>query len=90
MAVLGKTVADNLFEGGDPIGQTIRIKNVPLTVIGEVAPKGQSPGGQDQDDVILVPFSTAKRPLLGSSHANVRRSARSWYRPSAPGAMGRR
>ena len=69
VALLGKTVADNLFPGGDPLGQTIRIRNVPLTVIGLLSPKGQSPGGQDQDDVILIPLSTAKKRVLGVSQA---------------------
>ena len=69
VALLGKTVADNLFPGGDPIGQTIRIRNVPLTVVGLLSPKGQSPGGQDQDDVVLIPLSTAKKRVLGASQA---------------------
>jgi putative ABC transport system permease protein len=52
VALLGKTVADNLFGGGDPVGQVIRIHNVPLTVIGVLSRKSQSPTGQDQDDVV--------------------------------------
>jgi putative ABC transport system permease protein len=70
VALLGKTVADNLFGGGDPVSQIIRIHNVPVTVIGVLAPKGQSPTGQDQDDVILIPLSTAKKRVLGVSQAN--------------------
>ena len=70
VAVLGKTVADNLFSGADPIGQTIRIKNVPFTVVGLLTPKGQSAQGQDQDDVILLPVSTAKRKVIGIKSAN--------------------
>jgi putative ABC transport system permease protein len=70
VALLGKTVGDNLFPGGDPVGQTIRIRNVPLTVIGMLSPKGQSPSGQDQDDVILIPISTAKKRVLGTSQAS--------------------
>jgi putative ABC transport system permease protein len=70
VALLGKTVTDNLFNGGDPVGQTIRIRNVPFTVIGVLSPKGQSPGGQDQDDVILIPLSTAKKKVLGVSQAS--------------------
>jgi putative ABC transport system permease protein len=69
VAVLGRTVATNLFPGGDPVGQIIRIRNVPLTVIGLLAPKGQSPTGQDQDDVVLIPLSTAKKRVLGASQA---------------------
>jgi len=70
IALLGKTVADSLFPGGDPVGQTVRIRNVPLTVIGVLTPKGQSPGGQDQDDVVLIPLSTAKKRVLGASQAS--------------------
>jgi putative ABC transport system permease protein len=70
VALLGKTVSENLFNGGDPVGQTIRIRNVPFTVLGVLSPKGQSPGGQDQDDVILIPLSTAKKKVLGVSQAS--------------------
>jgi putative ABC transport system permease protein len=69
-ALLGKTVVYNLFGDADPIGQTIRIKQVPFTVVGVLAPKGQSSNGQDQDDVILVPISTAKRKVIGIKQAN--------------------
>jgi putative ABC transport system permease protein len=70
VALLGKTVVDNLFYGEDPVGKIIRIKKVPFTVIGTLTPKGQSPTGQDQDDVILIPVSTAKKKVIGSSQAN--------------------
>jgi putative ABC transport system permease protein len=70
VALLGKTVTDNLFNGEDPVGKVIRIKNVPFTVSGTLAPKGQSPTGQDQDDVILLPISSAKKKVIGSSQAN--------------------
>src|SRR5579863_5009090 len=69
VALLGKTVVDNLFYGEDPVGKIIRIK-VPFTVVGVLVPKGQSPTGQDQDDVVLVPISTAKKKVIGSSQAN--------------------
>ena len=69
-ALLGKTVVDNLFNGEDPIGKVIRIKKVPFTVAGTLSPKGQSPTGQDQDDVILLPISSAKKKVLGTSQAN--------------------
>jgi putative ABC transport system permease protein len=65
VCLLGKTVADNLFGGIDPIGQVIRIKMVPFTVIGVLAPKGQSTQGQDQDDTIIVPLTTAQKKLFG-------------------------
>ncbi|HEV2273510.1 MAG TPA: ABC transporter permease [Acidobacteriaceae bacterium] len=70
VALLGKTVAANLFGEIDPIGQSIRIKNVPFTVVGVLAPKGQSPTGQDQDDVVLMPISTGKRKVIGVKSAN--------------------
>jgi putative ABC transport system permease protein len=69
-AVLGETVAQNLFGDADPSGQTVIIKNVPFTVAGVLSPKGQSPSGQDQDDVILLPISTAVQKVLGASKAN--------------------
>jgi putative ABC transport system permease protein len=72
VALLGTTVVENLFGGATPVGQVIRIKNVPFEVIGVLAPKGQSPGGQDQDDTVILPISTAKRRVLGSSQANAR------------------
>src|SRR5579864_5819997 len=70
VAVLGKTPVDNLFGGADPIGQTVRIKKVPFTVVGVLTPKGQSAQGQDQDDVILLPISSAKRKVIGARSSN--------------------
>jgi putative ABC transport system permease protein len=58
VAVLGKTVADELFPGQDPVGARLRIRNVPFQVIGVLAEKGQSAMGNDQDDVILAPATT--------------------------------
>jgi putative ABC transport system permease protein len=72
VALLGQTVARNLFGAADPIGQVVRVKKVPLTVIGVLARKGQSTQGQDQDDTVLVPLSTAKKKLLGTTPANAR------------------
>ncbi|HVY93326.1 MAG TPA: ABC transporter permease [Bryobacteraceae bacterium] len=71
VALLGKTVMDNLFGGEDPVGKIIRIKNVPFTVVGVLQAKGQSPMGQDQDDVIVIPVTTAKKKVLGASQANL-------------------
>jgi putative ABC transport system permease protein len=66
VCLLGKTVADNLFgEGADPIGQSVRISNVPFVVVGLLKPKGSNGFGQDQDDNILAPFSTVQRRLMG-------------------------
>ena len=72
IALLGQTTAQNLFGDADPIGQIIRIKKVPFTVVGMLSRKGQSAWGQDQDDVIFVPLSTAKKKVLGVSQANAR------------------
>jgi putative ABC transport system permease protein len=69
VALLGQTVADNLFNGDDPIGQVIRIKHVPFTVVGTLVPKGQSPTGQDQDDIIIVPITTGQKKIFGVSQA---------------------
>jgi putative ABC transport system permease protein len=67
VVVLGKTVAENVFERGEEvIGAQIRIKNVPLRVIGVLSPKGQSLSGQDQDDLVILPFTTAERKVLGT------------------------
>lgn len=67
VAILGKTVVQNLFEPGDEVvGSQIRIRNVPLRVIGVLTPKGQSVTGQDQDDLVLLPFTTAERKVLGT------------------------
>jgi putative ABC transport system permease protein len=71
-AVLGETVAENLFGDSEPTGQVVIIKNVPFTVAGTLTPKGQSPTGQDQDDVILLPISTATQKVLGANRANAR------------------
>ena len=68
--LIGQTVADNLFGDLDPVGKIIRIKKIPFTVIGILDKKGQSPQGQDQDDVIYVPLRTAQRKLFGSQFPN--------------------
>ncbi len=66
VCLLGKTVWVNLFgENGDPVGQTIRIKHVPFTVIGTIKEKGTNGFGQDQDDNILAPLATVQRRIMG-------------------------
>ncbi|MBF0329370.1 MAG: ABC transporter permease [Nitrospirae bacterium] len=67
VCLIGQTVVDNLFGSANPIGQSIRIKKVPFTIIGILEPKGQSPNGQDQDDTIYVPVTTAQRQLFGTT-----------------------
>ena len=72
IALVGQTTALNLFGESDPLGQIIRIKKVPFTVVGVLSRKGQNSWGQDQDDVMLIPISTAKKKVLGVSQANPR------------------
>jgi putative ABC transport system permease protein len=68
VAVIGKTVADELYPGSDPVGQTLRVRNLPFRIVGVLAPKGQSQFGQDQDDTLLIPYTTAMKKLLSISH----------------------
>jgi len=72
VVVLGGTVAEKLFGDGDPMGRVIRVQRVPFTVVGVLNPKGQSAWGHDQDDVLIVPLTTAKQRLLGRPLANPR------------------
>ena len=74
VCLLGQTVVDNLFGGIDPVGQIIRIKKVPFTVIGILETKGQSIIGQDQDDVIYIPLTTAQKKIVGRSTPGMVRS----------------
>ena len=68
VAVLGQTVVDNLFgPGQNPLDQVIRIHNVPFRVVGILTPKGQSTQGSDQDDTVLIPFTTAERKVMGAA-----------------------
>jgi len=67
VVVLGQTVVENLFgPGEDPLGAVIRVKDVPFRVIGVLERKGQTTWGQDQDDTVVIPFSTAERRVLGA------------------------
>ena len=70
VCVIGKTVADNLFAGTDPIAQTLRIRNLPFRVIGVLSVKGQNQYGQDQDDTVIVPYTTAQKKMLSITHIN--------------------
>jgi len=75
VAVLGQTVASNLFPNGEtPIGQLVRVRNVPFTVIGVLASKGSGLGG-DQDDTVLIPFRTGQVRLFGAT-SSTRSSSR--------------
>ncbi len=65
VAVLGQTVVDELFGGGDPVGQTIRVKNLPFQVMGVLKKKGANNWGRDQDDTIIVPYTTVQKKFQG-------------------------
>ncbi len=65
VAVIGKTVAENLFPEQDPVGQEIQLRHVPFKIIGVLGEKGQTANGSDQDDVILAPYTTVKNRLSG-------------------------
>ena len=69
VVLLGQTVAENLFGPEDPVGKTVRIKRSPFTVAGILDRKGQSPQGQDQDDIVLLPITTLQKKLYASAHA---------------------
>jgi putative ABC transport system permease protein len=71
VAVLGNTVAENLFPSGDAVGQTIRIKNVPFKVVGVLEKKGGNMMGQDQDDTILAPYTTIMKRLSGKTRIDM-------------------
>ncbi|MBI3354794.1 MAG: ABC transporter permease, partial [Nitrospirae bacterium] len=66
VCMLGQTVVENLFGSIDPIGKIVRMKKVPFTIIGILDRKGQSPMGQDQDDVVYIPVTTAQKKLFGT------------------------
>ena len=70
VCVIGKTIADNLFAGNDPVGQTMRIRNLPFRVIGVLNTKGQNQYGQDQDDTVIVPYTTAQKKMLSITWIN--------------------
>jgi putative ABC transport system permease protein len=71
VCVLGYTVARQLFPDADPVGQQVRVKNIPFTVIGLLARKGADLGGRDQDNVLLMPFTTVRKRLQNSGFNNI-------------------
>src|SRR5437764_5541966 len=81
--VLGKTVAEKLFPGLDPIGESIRVRNLPFRVVGVLAGKGQSMVGQDQDDTAVIPYTTAQRKLLGQQIPSINQAMISAITPEA-------
>jgi putative ABC transport system permease protein len=71
VCVIGKTVADSLFPGEDCVGATVRIKKIPFRVIGLLEPKGANLFGQDQDNIVLAPYTTIKKKVSGSTYSNI-------------------
>lgn len=71
VCVIGQTVVDNLFPNEDPVGKTIRIAKLPFQVVGTLQPKGQNAMGQDQDDLIIAPFSTVQRKIQGIDYVGM-------------------
>ena len=73
VAMIGQTVATQLFGESDPLDQVIRVKKVPVTIIGLLAPKGQNSLGQDQDDIVIVPISTYRNRIQGGNAGKLKR-----------------
>jgi putative ABC transport system permease protein len=73
VAIIGQTVARELFGDGDPVDQIIRVRGVPFTVIGLLERKGQSMMGQDQDDIVIIPLTTARNKIFGALQGRIGR-----------------
>jgi putative ABC transport system permease protein len=69
VCLLGRTVSQQLFDSANPLGQTIRIRNIPFRVIGILKSKGQNAMGQDQDDLVIIPYTTLQKRLIGHTHS---------------------
>jgi putative ABC transport system permease protein len=69
--VIGQTLADTLYPGSDPIGQDIRVSNLPFRVVGVMAAKGQDPQGRDQDDIAFAPYTTVQKKVLGRDRVQI-------------------
>ena len=89
VVVLGQTVARQLFgEDANPVGAVIQVKSMPLRVIGVLASKGQTTYGTDQDDLVMIPFSTAERKVLGVAAPSQSQTAINWIYPPPPNPYG--
>ncbi len=89
VAVIGQTVSKQLFgESQIPIGALIQVKGVPLRVIGLLESKGQTSFGQDQDDLLMIPFTTAERKVLGVAAPSQSQTPLNWIYPSPPNPYG--
>ena len=69
--VIGQTLADTLYAGSDPVGQTIRVSNLPFRVVGVMSAKGQDPQGRDQDDIAFAPYTTVQKKVLGRDRIQI-------------------
>jgi len=69
--VIGQTIVDNLFYGSDPVGQYVRVSDMPFRVVGVLGRKGQDPQGRDQDDVAFAPYTTVQKKILGTTRIQV-------------------
>jgi len=70
VAVIGQTIADQIYHGENPLGKILRIKNVPFIVLGVLAPKGLNLNGQDQDDIVVMPYTSAMKRITGRTSLN--------------------
>ncbi|HET9478469.1 MAG TPA: ABC transporter permease [Pyrinomonadaceae bacterium] len=71
VVVIGQSIGDNLFPGMDPVGQTLRVANLPFRVVGVMARKGQDQAGRDQDDIAFAPYTTVQKKVLGSPRVQI-------------------
>jgi len=69
--VIGQTLADSLYSGTDPVGQDIRVLNLPFRIVGVMQKKGQDPQGRDQDDVAFAPYTTVQKKILGRDRVQI-------------------
>lgn len=67
VCLIGRTIVQQLFENQDPVGQTVRIKNIPFKIVGTLKSKGQNMMGQDQDDIVIVPYTTIQKRMMGNN-----------------------
>jgi macrolide transport system ATP-binding/permease protein len=85
VVVLGETVRRELFGASqNPLGAVIQVKSVPMQVVGLLEPKGQTGFGRDQDDVVMIPFSTAERKVVGVAAPSQQSTALNWIYPAPP------
>ena len=82
VALIGTTVARRLFPGEDPVGAEVRIKNVPFQIVGVLSSKGQSSMGRDQDDIVMIPVTTARNRIVGRSEVQVEQVGRIYVKLS--------